>query len=133
MKDYYICLSLHTLLLINLTFLSSTFFCVFKISGNAWNETGVKGCSNETTPVTGSTYSTGLPQESLVLEAVLRNITKPVQYLNITALSQLRKDGHPSKYNGVKRPMDCTHWCVAGVPDIWNQLVYATLISPYSY
>ncbi|KAL2898366.1 Protein trichome birefringence-like 2 [Bienertia sinuspersici] len=24
--------------------------------------------------------------------------------------------------------MDCNHWCIAGVPDTWNQLLYTTLL-----
>lgn len=50
-----------------------------------------------------------------------------VRLLDITKLSQLRKDGHPSRFNGFGG-MDCTHWCLAGVPDTWNQLLYAELL-----
>eukprot|EP00261_Vitis_vinifera_P015231 XP_003634905.1 PREDICTED: protein trichome birefringence-like 38 [Vitis vinifera] len=97
--------------------------------GKEWDEPRVTNCSKETQPISGSTYPSGLPQSSYVLEGVLSGVTKPVQFLNITTLSQLRKDGHPSMYNGVNRSMDCTHWCIAGVPDTWNQLLYAALIS----
>ncbi|PIN03416.1 hypothetical protein CDL12_24059 [Handroanthus impetiginosus] len=99
-------------------------------NGNEWNEPGVTNCSNETTPLDGSTYPAGEPLASKVLKKVLsNNITpsKPVHLLDITNLSQLRKDGHPSKYNAF-RGMDCTHWCLAGVPDTWNQLLYAQLL-----
>jgi hypothetical protein len=54
---------------------------------------------------------------------------KPIHLLDIATLSQLRKDGHPSVYgHGGHRDMDCSHWCLAGVPDTWNQLLYASLI-----
>jgi len=91
-----------------------------------WNEPGVRNCAKETRPINGSTYSAGLPKASYVLEDVLKNITKPVHLLNITTLSQLRKDAHPSSYNAFKG-MDCTHWCVAGLTDTWNQLLSAQL------
>ncbi|KAH9316152.1 hypothetical protein KI387_024779 [Taxus chinensis] len=59
-----------------------------------------------------------------------------VQLLNITFLSQLRKDGHSSLYylgNGsgpaAIHRQDCSHWCLPGVPDTWNELLYATLIA----
>lgn len=97
-------------------------------SGNEWNEPGVRNCFKETTPINGSTYPGGLPAASWTLEKVLSEVTKPIHVLNITTLSQLRKDAHPSSYNGFKG-MDCTHWCIAGLPDTWNQLLYATLIS----
>ncbi|XP_073298536.1 protein trichome birefringence-like 43 isoform X1 [Primulina huaijiensis] len=62
------------------------------------------------------------------LEEVLSLMQKPVYLLNITMLSQLRIDGHPSVYGqGGHRLPDCSHWCIAGVPDIWNELLNAAL------
>ncbi|KAK4372371.1 hypothetical protein RND71_007755 [Anisodus tanguticus] len=95
--------------------------------GSDWGEPVVNNCLNETTPVSGSTYPSGLPIAVNIVKEVLKNMSKPVvNLLDITKLSQLRKDGHPSKFNGFKG-MDCTHWCLAGVPDTWNQILYAYL------
>lgn len=57
-------------------------------------------------------------------------MSKPARLLDVTMLSQLRKDAHPSIYGGVGGHMraDCSHWCLAGVPDTWNQLLYADLV-----
>ncbi|XP_075499586.1 protein trichome birefringence-like 43 isoform X2 [Primulina tabacum] len=64
----------------------------------------------------------------IVLEEVLSLMQKPVYLLNITMLSQLRIDGHPSVYGqGGHSLPDCSHWCIAGVPDIWNELLNAAL------
>ncbi|PON82894.1 Protein trichome birefringence-like [Trema orientale] len=56
-----------------------------------------------------------------------------VQFLNITYLTEIRKDGHPSKYREpgtpALAPQDCSHWCLPGVPDAWNELLYAHLLS----
>ncbi|KAG9159117.1 hypothetical protein Leryth_017568 [Lithospermum erythrorhizon] len=58
---------------------------------------------------------------------------KSVRFLNITYLAELRNDGHPSKYREpgtpANAPHDCSHWCLPGVPDTWNELVYANLVS----
>ncbi|KAA8537301.1 hypothetical protein F0562_027012 [Nyssa sinensis] len=97
-------------------------------NGREWNEPGVTNCSKESEPISGETYPSGLPPAAIVVEEVLKGISKPVYLLDITTLSQLRKDAHPSSYNGFKG-MDCTHWCIAGLPDTWNQLLYAALIS----
>ncbi|EOY13810.1 Trichome birefringence-like 38 [Theobroma cacao] len=97
-------------------------------NGTEWNEPGVRNCSREMIPFNGSVYPVGLPQAAYVVKEVLGSMKKPVHLLDITSLSQLRKDAHPSSYNGFKG-MDCTHWCVAGLPDTWNQLLYAALIS----
>jgi hypothetical protein len=93
-----------------------------------WGKPGVTNCGKETQPVSGSTYPGGSPLALQALEDVLNTIKKPVHLLNITTLSQLRKDGHPSSYNGF-RGMDCTHWCVAGVLDAWNELLCTAIIS----
>jgi len=77
-------------------------------------------------PMSGTKYSH--PAET-VLQKVLGKMSKHVNLLNITALSQMRKDGHPSVYGfGGRRSMDCSHWCLPGVPDTWNLLLYAVLI-----
>ncbi|KAJ7281182.1 hypothetical protein O6H91_Y366500 [Diphasiastrum complanatum] len=53
-----------------------------------------------------------------------------VQLLNITYLSQLRGEAHMSKYSitAKKGAQDCLHWCLPGVPDTWNEILYAKLI-----
>nr|XP_023914047.1 protein trichome birefringence-like 38 [Quercus suber] len=91
-----------------------------------WERPGVINCGNETTPINGSTYPTGLPPASYIVKDVLSTIKKPVHLFDITTLSQLRKDAHPAAYN-IFKGMDCTHWCVAGLPDTWNQLLYIAL------
>ncbi|OMP04049.1 PC-Esterase [Corchorus olitorius] len=96
-------------------------------NGADWNEPGVTNCSKETIPFNGSVYPADLPQAAYVVKEVISGMKKPVHLLDITGLSQLRKDAHPSSYNGFKG-MDCTHWCVAGLPDTWNELLYAALI-----
>lgn len=56
-----------------------------------------------------------------------------VKFLNITYLAEFRKDGHPSRYREqgtpVDAPQDCSHWCLPGVPDTWNEILYAQLLS----
>ncbi|XP_015161316.1 protein trichome birefringence-like 40 [Solanum tuberosum] len=95
--------------------------------GSEWGEPEVKNCFNETRPVRGSTYPSGLPIPVDIVKQVLKNMSKPiVNLLDITKLTQLRKDGHPSIYNGI-HGLDCTHWCIGGVPDTWNNILYASL------
>ncbi|RWW40967.1 hypothetical protein BHE74_00053582 [Ensete ventricosum] len=51
--------------------------------------------------------------------------------LNVTQMTARRKDGHLSIFylgNTAQAPLhrqDCSHWCLPGVPDAWNQLLYA--------
>ncbi|PKU72681.1 hypothetical protein MA16_Dca010251 [Dendrobium catenatum] len=89
--------------------------------GSDWGKSFSKSCSGESEPLDGSKYRyQQSPQEAIVKEIIPREI---VTLLDITFLSELRKDAHPSKYSG-----DCSHWCLAGLPDTWNLLLYAFLI-----
>lgn len=72
-------------------------------------------------------------KQLLVLQKVLREMAFPVQFQDITAMSALRRDGHPSIYarssgensNQQLRDQssDCSHWCLPGVPDTWNEIL----------
>ncbi|KAH7577522.1 hypothetical protein JRO89_XS01G0262600 [Xanthoceras sorbifolium] len=60
---------------------------------------------------------------------------KSLDVLNVTSMTSRRKDGHPSLYNrrpeAGPRPLhiqDCSHWCLPGVPDSWNELLYVLFL-----
>ncbi|KAI7999599.1 Protein trichome birefringence-like 38 [Camellia lanceoleosa] len=95
--------------------------------GKEW-KSGSKNCMGEHLPLTGSTYPAGIPPAAIVVNKVLSRVKKPVYLLDITTLSQLRKDAHPSAYSGDHSGTDCSHWCLPGLPDTWNQLLYAALM-----
>ncbi|XP_043699743.1 protein trichome birefringence-like 39 [Telopea speciosissima] len=94
--------------------------------GKDWNEPS-KSCYREMKPLSGSMYPGGIPAGAIVVNKVLSRIKKPVYLLDVTRLSQLRKDAHPSTYSGGHSNLDCSHWCLPGLPDTWNQLLYAAL------
>uniref|UniRef100_A0A0D6QT21 Uncharacterized protein n=1 Tax=Araucaria cunninghamii TaxID=56994 RepID=A0A0D6QT21_ARACU len=52
-----------------------------------------------------------------------------VELLEITGFSQLRDEAHISKYTPRSKTggQDCLHWCLPGVPDTWNELLFAQL------
>ncbi|KAJ6728501.1 PROTEIN TRICHOME BIREFRINGENCE-LIKE 39 [Salix koriyanagi] len=66
--------------------------------GKDWNQPK-KSCSGEAVPLSGSTYPAGAPPAAAVVNQVLSSIKIPVYLLDITTLSQLRKDAHPSTYS----------------------------------
>ncbi|CAF2054917.1 unnamed protein product [Brassica napus] len=59
---------------------------------------------------------------------VVRRLKNLVYWLDITGLSQLRKDAHPSSYSG-NHPGNDSHLCLPGLPDTWNILFYSALFS----
>ncbi|OEL30910.1 Protein trichome birefringence-like 38 [Dichanthelium oligosanthes] len=95
--------------------------------------TGGGSCLKQTRPLQEATDAAGggtspSPEQGVV-RGVIGAMASPVALLDITALSQLRIDAHPSVYAGPGRDgMDCTHWCIAGLPDAWNQIMYAMLL-----
>lgn len=93
-----------------------------------WGEPKEVNCKGKTKPTGGSTYPGERYPGEPVIKQVLNTMKKHVQLLDITLLTQLRKDGHPSIY-GTSGELDCSYWCIAGVPDTWNLLLYTTLIS----
>ncbi|XP_072996692.1 protein trichome birefringence-like 34 [Typha latifolia] len=114
--------------------------------GEEWGMPNNHNCYNESEPINiegytgrGSDYTMMRIVESTVEN--LRNKGLNVKILNITQLSEYRKDGHPSIYrkqwdtlseDQLADPTsyaDCTHWCLPGVPDVWNELLYTYIIS----
>lgn len=89
-----------------------------------WNTGG--SCDNSVPLASGSEVTHDHSSDSVAEGAVMG--TK-VKLLDITSLSQLRDECHISKYSikastGVH---DCLHWCLPGVPDAWNELLYAQI------
>ncbi|KAH9625516.1 hypothetical protein KSS87_012117, partial [Heliosperma pusillum] len=105
-------------------------------SGGQWNSGGQ--CDSETDPIRNDTYLTEYPPKMKVFESEIKGMKTPVSYLNVTKLTDYRKDGHPSVYRKLhlsddekQSPLkyqDCSHWCLPGVPDSWNELLYAELL-----
>ncbi|CAN1327374.1 Protein trichome birefringence-like 37 [Linum perenne] len=95
--------------------------------GQEWNQPK-KNCNGEAEPLSGSSYPAGAPPAAAVVNKVLTTMKTQVYLLDITTLSQLRKDAHPSSYGGGPGT-DCSHWCLPGLPDTWNQLLSAALSS----
>lgn len=95
-------------------------------NGSEWNEPKAKSCVGEREPVVGPTYPGGLPPALAIVKKVLSTMKQRVVLLDVTNLSLLRKDGHPSVYG--LPSMDCSHWCLPGVPDTWNQILYNLIV-----
>lgn len=89
-----------------------------------WNTGGT--CDNITPLSRGKEVLQDYSSDGIAAGAV--NGTN-VKLLDITALSQLRDEGHMSLYS--IRPttgmQDCLHWCLPGIPDTWNDVLFAQL------
>ncbi|PNY04995.1 Pmr5/Cas1p GDSL/SGNH-like acyl-esterase family protein [Trifolium pratense] len=104
--------------------------------GGEWNSGGQ---CNETEPMkTAPADSSENPDMMKTIGSVIKRMKTPVFYLNISTMTDLRPDAHPSMYRNANMSeetkkftlthQDCSHWCLPGVPDLWNELVYAHLL-----
>ncbi|GFP92776.1 protein trichome birefringence-like 34 [Phtheirospermum japonicum] len=100
--------------------------------GESWDVE--QNCYKETEPILKEDYwGIATDREMMhVAESSVRKLEKrglKIEYLNITNLSDYRKDAHPSIYRkffespseeqlaNPKTYSDCVHWCLPGVPD----------------
>ncbi|GAV62987.1 PC-Esterase domain-containing protein/PMR5N domain-containing protein, partial [Cephalotus follicularis] len=89
-----------------------------------WNTWG--SCDNSTPLTEGSEVSQDGSSDDVVEGAVKGT---RVKILDISALSELRDEGHISRYSVKRTPgiSDCLHRCLPGIPDTWNELLVAQL------
>ncbi|KAG6491579.1 protein trichome birefringence-like 28 [Zingiber officinale] len=108
------------------------------------NPDGVK-CAKEREPIrnmSGVHIGTEMGLWALARKAAASTARVPVTFVDITAMSERRKDAHTSVFTMQQGKVltpeqkaepakfaDCLHWCVPGLPDTWNQLIYARFLS----
>ena len=59
---------------------------------------------------------------------VVKNMTLPVTVLHTTSLSAFRSDAHVGRWSDKPSVPDCSHWCLPGVPDVWNEILLSYLL-----
>ncbi|KAI9080292.1 hypothetical protein K1719_037686 [Acacia pycnantha] len=105
--------------------------------GGDWNTGG--SCRLETLPDLGSLPPLSDKHFKIAIDALSEHLNqseaKYLDLLNVTQMSLSRKDGHASIYYlgpnntiAALQREDCSHWCLPGVPDSWNEILYALLL-----
>ncbi|KAJ8570905.1 hypothetical protein K7X08_037877 [Anisodus acutangulus] len=114
-------------------------------NGTDWGMGNDQNCYGETEPISRKQYWGSETERNMmeIAEASVHGLKRrglDIQYLNITQLSDYRKDAHPSIYKrnwvaptkeqllNPRKNADCVHWCLPGVPDFWNQILYAYIM-----
>ncbi|KAL3654881.1 Protein trichome birefringence-like 35 [Castilleja foliolosa] len=111
------------------------------LTKNEWDPGSEGNCYDEKEPIQDKNYwGSGSDRPTMrMLEKVLSRLGSKVSILNVTQLSEYRKDGHPTIYRKFWEPLgpeklanpasysDCIHWCLPGVPDVWNELLFQLL------
>lgn len=60
---------------------------------------------------------------------IVKNMTVPVTVLHITPMSAFRSDAHVGFWSDKPSVSDCSHWCLPGVPDAWNEIFLSRLLA----
>nr|XP_043616781.1 protein ESKIMO 1-like [Erigeron canadensis] len=110
-----------------------------------WNNPNGIKCAKETSPILNMSMPLNVGTDRrlfTVATNVMKTMQFPVHFLNITTLSEYRKDAHTSIYTIRQGKLltdeqmadpaiyaDCIHWCLPGLPDTWNEFLYAHIIS----
>ncbi|KAJ1401158.1 PMR5 N-terminal domain [Sesbania bispinosa] len=109
-----------------------------------WGDESGGNCYNQTTLIDDPNYWGSDCRKSImeVIGEVLSKTKVPITFLNITQLSSYRRDAHTSIYKKQWSPLtpeqlanpvsyaDCVHWCLPGLQDTWNELLFAKLFYP---
>ncbi|KAJ0909453.1 putative PMR5 domain, PC-Esterase [Helianthus annuus] len=110
-----------------------------------WNNPDGIKCAKEISPILNMSMHINVGTDRRLFRAatdVIQSMKLPVHFLNITSLSEYRKDAHTSVYTIRQGKMltdeqkadpntyaDCIHWCLPGLPDTWNEFLYTRIIS----
>ncbi|BAB89591.1 lustrin A-like [Oryza sativa Japonica Group] len=117
------------------------------ISPEVWGNPGGIRCAKETMPLLNWHGPIWLGTDWDMFHAAA-NVSRtaatrvPITFVDVTTMSERRKDGHTSvhtiRQGKVLTPeqqadpgtyADCIHWCLPGVPDIWNLILYTRIMS----
>lgn len=114
-------------------------FAPVHFRGGDWKTGG--SCHLETLPdLRSSSVSSETSSQLRIVSEEISKLLDTMQmrkldFLNVTLMTSQRKDGHSSLYYLAPETgpaplhrQDCSHWCLPGVPDSWNELLYAVFL-----
>ncbi|XP_066363034.1 xylan O-acetyltransferase 5-like [Miscanthus floridulus] len=116
------------------------------MQSEGWGSPNAIKCFSETQPAINYTKKLEVGTDwdlFATAQRLTRSMKKvPVHFINITAMSEIRKDAHTSVHTlrqgklltaeqkaNPRKFADCIHWCLPGVPDTWNEFVYGHIVS----
>ncbi|XP_021273981.1 protein trichome berefringence-like 7 [Herrania umbratica] len=104
------------------------FFRTFEPSH--WSEKSRRFCNVTQNPLS---ETEGRDQSifSETIFEVIKNMTVPITLLHVTSMSALRRDAHVGRWSDNPTVPDCSHWCLPGVPDVWNEIFLSYLLAAY--
>ncbi|XP_030460893.2 protein trichome birefringence-like 31 [Syzygium oleosum] len=110
-----------------------------------WRPGSDENCFSESYPIQGPYWGSGSNLEIMkIVHHAVQQLKINVTLLNITQMSEFRKDAHTSVFTERKGKLltkeqrsdpktfgDCIHWCLPGLPDAWNEILYTYLLKDH--
>uniref|UniRef100_A0A7N0T8S6 Trichome birefringence-like N-terminal domain-containing protein n=1 Tax=Kalanchoe fedtschenkoi TaxID=63787 RepID=A0A7N0T8S6_KALFE len=109
---------------------TTVFFRTFEPSH--WRDNNFRFCNVTKYPISETEGRDRSIFTDTILE-VAKNMVVPVNVLQITSMSAFRKDAHVGYWSDSPSVPDCSHWCLPGVPDIWNEIVLSNVFTTNTY
>ena len=61
---------------------------------------------------------------------VVKKMNVSARVLHVTPMDAYRTDGHVGTWSDKPSVPDCSHWCLPGVPDMWNEILFSFYLLP---
>ncbi|KAK4751965.1 hypothetical protein SAY87_020763 [Trapa incisa] len=104
---------------------TSVFFRTFESSH--WSGRSRSSCKVTRHPSTRTNKRDRSSISDAILKVVKRMVV-PVTALHVTLMGAYRSDAHVGTWSDNPSVPDCSHWCLPGVPDSWNEVLFSYLI-----
>uniref|UniRef100_A0A0D9WGR7 Uncharacterized protein n=1 Tax=Leersia perrieri TaxID=77586 RepID=A0A0D9WGR7_9ORYZ len=93
-----------------------------------WSDTNQKVCEVTEQP-SSEAKGNDKSEFGTILADVVANMNFPVTLLNVTSMGAFRSDAHVGTWSYPPTVLDCSHWCLPGVPDAWNELLFSYFLT----
>ncbi|XP_031265946.1 protein trichome berefringence-like 7 [Pistacia vera] len=105
---------------------TSIFFRTFESSH--WSGRNRNSCKVTRRPSSGTKGRDRGPISDIIIN-VVKKMAAPVTVLHVTPMGAFRSDAHVGTWSDNPLVPDCSHWCLPGVPDTWNEVLFFHLWS----
>ncbi|XP_021771662.1 protein trichome berefringence-like 7 [Chenopodium quinoa] len=101
------------------------FFRTFEASH--WSGRNRNACKVTRRPMLTTKGRDKSPISDMILR-VIKSMSAPVTPLHVTPMGAYRSDAHVGRWSDNPSVPDCSHWCLPGLPDMWNEIVFTYLL-----
>ncbi|KAJ0972109.1 hypothetical protein J5N97_020068 [Dioscorea zingiberensis] len=93
-----------------------------------WSDSNQKVCEITQQP-TSEAKGDDRSEFGDIITEVVGKMRASVTVLNVTLMGKFRSDAHVGTWSHPASILDCSHWCLPGVPDAWNELLLSSLFA----